>query len=273
MIEQRLQRLNNQAEILKSNPGNRSREAQRVGQALPVWAVWAATPDTVACTSRVFLTHSRVHGQSASMDYNYDVFVSYKRSEEWNDWVSHKFIPMLRRHLDLRLADTPRIFCDDQIHAGTDWPDELAHALASSRVLIPLFSRGYFSSSWCLHELYAMRHKEKRSNLRTPMRRSGIIVPARIHDGTSEDLPAGLQDNCRNETVDLTRFMLHTLDRGLGDLYQDFEIKIGNWVETSVLPAIHLAPKLEQEWYDEIREKKFECPLPPRVKAAIPSLA
>jgi hypothetical protein len=33
------------------------------------------------------------------MDYNYDVFVSYKRSEEWNDWVSHKFIPMLRRHL------------------------------------------------------------------------------------------------------------------------------------------------------------------------------
>src|SRR5215218_8409934 len=138
------------------------------------------------------------------MDYKYDVFVSYKRYGEWTNWVRGVFCEVLTDHLAMELGRPPKIFIDDQLEEGTDWELDLSLKLTTSRVLIPLFSKMYFGSEWCLKEFYAVRFKEEKIGLRTRKEPSGIIVPGRIHDGMKNDLPAHLHECCRLQTVDLT---------------------------------------------------------------------
>jgi hypothetical protein len=40
-------------------------------------------------------------------------------------------------------------FMDRELRAGSDWPSGLAHALATCRVFVPLYSRRYFDSEQC----------------------------------------------------------------------------------------------------------------------------
>jgi hypothetical protein len=170
-------------------------------------------------------------------------------------------VPLLDSHLSFELGRPAKIFVDTHIEAGTDWPNELAGSLARSRVLVPLFSKMYFSSEWCIHELFATRFKEDIEGFRTTKQPKGIVVPARIHDGAENDLPDHLKDISRIHAVDLTPFAYTSMHIG-GQLFLDFEREVKRWVQASVAPAILRAPRLNAQWLDAITNSAFDCPAP-----------
>lgn len=117
------------------------------------------------------------------LNYEYHIFVSYRRSDDaWVRWTRDIFVKPLRSLLRPALGDV-YIFVDEQIETGADWPTRLAKALARSRLLIPILSRDYFNSEWCRLELALMYEREKRSQLRTLQQPEGLILPFIIDDG------------------------------------------------------------------------------------------
>jgi len=114
------------------------------------------------------------------MNYEYDIFVSYRRGQ-WDNWVSRIFLPILVHWVGTELGRDVSIFLDVQIETGTVWPAILTKTLAKSCVLVPLLSRTYFHSRWCQIELAYMIAREAKYG------HSGLIIPAIIHGG--DDFP------------------------------------------------------------------------------------
>ena len=208
------------------------------------------------------------------MRYEHDVFISYRRYGEWTIWVCDIFKRVLDFHLSNALGRPAKIWTDRMIAAGADWQFDLRKQLTISRVLVPLFSKMYFGSSWCLKELYAVRFKEIQLGLRTPENPDGIIVAARIHDGNRDDLPAYLHDCCQIQAIDLTEYALTSL-KSSSEKFVRFEEAIKSWVEESIVPAINRTRALQphESWFDYISGEKFHCPIPAAYDDEFPDLA
>lgn len=121
------------------------------------------------------------------MAYQWDVFLSYKRSNDWPAYIEKHFLPKLQHWLDTALGRTSKIFVDvHEIETGEEWPYQLAHALAHSKVMVCLWSKEYFSSKWCALELTQMLARRK--SLTGP---SGappsLILGVLIHDSENLD--------------------------------------------------------------------------------------
>lgn len=194
------------------------------------------------------------------MEYEYDIFVSYKRYGEWTNWVRGEFCNVLRDHLGMELGRPPKIFIDDNLEGGTDWPLDLALKLTTSRILVPLFSKMYFGSEWCLKEFCAARFKEDQIGLRAPQQPNGIIVPGLIHDGKKNDLPSYLHECCRLQAEDLTDYAITSLMR-TSPLFESFEKKVKLWVKQSIKPAIDrtMGKQPDDSWLTCISEHKYTC--------------
>ena len=99
------------------------------------------------------------------MAYEYDFFISYRRSDDdWVRWTQEHFVRLLRSLLRPALGQV-RVFVDQDIEAGTAWPPRLAQALARSRLMVPILCRDYFRSDWCQLELALMYHREQAVHL------------------------------------------------------------------------------------------------------------
>lgn len=98
---------------------------------------------------------------------------------------------MLDHWLTSELGEDARIFFDaDDIEAGQSWPQRLADGVASSKVMVCLWSREYFRSEWCAQELshmLARRASTAGSGMPLP-----LVIGVVIHDG--EDIPHGVAD-------------------------------------------------------------------------------
>jgi hypothetical protein len=116
------------------------------------------------------------------MAYRHDIFISYKRSKETNVWIKEHFEPLLEHVVELELGYTPSIYRDDRLHDGGTWPLELGMALGCSKVLIPLWTKTYFHSEWCVLELSSMMERELEMNCRTPSNQFGLIIPMVLHN-------------------------------------------------------------------------------------------
>jgi len=80
------------------------------------------------------------------MDYEYDVFLSYRRFGLWPTWVEEKFLPLFCHWLGEELGGNVRVFFDKStIETGQEWPLVLGKGLAQSCVLVALWSRTYFN--------------------------------------------------------------------------------------------------------------------------------
>lgn len=116
-------------------------------------------------------------------DYEHHIFVSYRRSdEEWVRWTRHNLVRALSSLLRPRLGSV-KIFVDESIETGASWPNQLAHNLARSQLMVAVLSRDYFCSEWCRLELALMHHREKLVQFRTPQNPFGLIIPLVIDDG------------------------------------------------------------------------------------------
>jgi hypothetical protein len=124
----------------------------------------------------------RAASPGRGVPYEYDVFVSYRRANEWPRFVQNVFIPMFRHWLTAETGYPPRIFLDaDAIETGDSWPYRLATAIALSKVMVCLWSNEYFASSWCQAELgHMMARMEKARNASGP---PPLILALVIHDG------------------------------------------------------------------------------------------
>lgn len=128
----------------------------------------------------------RVIGRVPRMGYEYDVFISYRRSlpngkpSAEREWVESMFHPELERRLT---AASPwqRVAIDLQIETGAQWPDALKHQLLHSRFLVPVWSAGYFQSTWCMTEWQTMRARERVLGL-SPQD-AGLVLPVVFADG------------------------------------------------------------------------------------------
>jgi hypothetical protein len=116
--------------------------------------------------------------------YKYDVFLSYKRANNWPRFVTAIFIPMFRHWLAAEMGRPPRIFFDaDEIETGESWPRRLASGLASSKVMVCLWSNEYFCSPWCQAELSHMLARRQFTKISSgPL---PLILALVIHDGDS----------------------------------------------------------------------------------------
>ncbi len=94
-------------------------------------------------------------------DYEYDVFISYRRGLEVKDWVCDHFHPLLESKLTQELPVAPRIFIDHEMENGVRWEDTIQRALVRSKILLGVWNPSYFESRWCQAEWQTILQREK----------------------------------------------------------------------------------------------------------------
>jgi hypothetical protein len=109
--------------------------------------------------------------------YEFDVFISYRRSGTVPDWVHNHLHPLLRDCLADELSRDPVIFLDSTMETGVYWPVGLEWALRRSRLLLPVCSPQYFTSPWCVAEWGTMRAREAVTGMATEQWPRGLIYP------------------------------------------------------------------------------------------------
>nr|VFK58771.1 MAG: TIR domain-containing protein [Candidatus Kentron sp. TUN] len=117
--------------------------------------------------------------------YENDIFISYKRGAQTDDWVANYLAPLIRQWLpECRPPHwKTKVFIDRNISIGDIWQETLQQNLAQSRILLPVFSNPYFGSQWCLDEFMIMRERERILGLNGKKLTSGIIYPLVFWDG------------------------------------------------------------------------------------------
>lgn len=134
------------------------------------------------------------------MNYQYDIFISYRRDDLTKAWIEKHFIPLLDSHVFYELGRHPKFYIDVQLESGTTWPIALGNALGTSKVIIPLWSKNYLNSVWCTCEISIMLDREIKTGCRTLQNPSGLVFPTVIHDG--ETMPVNLSSIQKVEIQD-----------------------------------------------------------------------
>ena len=134
--------------------------------------------------------------------YKFDVFFSYKRdpeSDEWHETVARKLEFWLRKEIN---ASKARIFFDtESIETGEQWKHKIRDSLKESSCLVAVWSPDYFHSPWCLAEWQSFVKREHDLKLQT----GSLIAPARYHDG--EYFPPAAQDTQMTDFSEYTSTM------------------------------------------------------------------
>jgi TIR domain-containing protein len=117
------------------------------------------------------------------MSYQYEIFLSYRRSETIGLWVKNHFAPRLQSRLDDISPMPVRISCDYQIESGAAWPEDLKRRLKTSAILLTVWSASYFRSDWCMAEWRSFRQREQVLGLSTQQNPRGLVYPVRYADG------------------------------------------------------------------------------------------
>ncbi|KAH9726334.1 Disease resistance-like protein DSC1 [Citrus sinensis] len=84
-------------------------------------------------------------GSSYRNNKKYDVFVSFRGEDTRDNFTSHLCSALCRQNI--------QTFIDDQLNRGDEISESLVNAIEASAVSVIVFSEGYASSRWCLHEL------------------------------------------------------------------------------------------------------------------------
>lgn len=181
------------------------------------------------------------------MTYKHDVFISYRRHNLWTPWTRDHFKKLLDGYLQQELGDEPDIFVDEQIKVGVDWVDKLAEHLATSKIMVAIFSADYFGSDWCLLELDLMLERSTQAAQGRP-RHTPLIVPVVVHDGNL--IP---QEALRIQPMDLAKYRIAHINPDTTD-YHEFSKAVGR-LAPDVASQIQSAPPFDPQWEDQCRER------------------
>ncbi len=117
------------------------------------------------------------------MAYQYDIFISYKRSNTGTRWVRNYLYPLLNDRLQQNSPVEVRLSCDFQIEDGALWPAEIENRIQNSAILLAVWSAEYFRSSWCMAEWQSFRRREASLGLSSRKKPTGLVYPIRYADG------------------------------------------------------------------------------------------
>lgn len=129
------------------------------------------------------MTPDRYSRAASGMPY---FFLSYARipkqdpndSKDPNAWVHKLYADLCSDILHLASGPGPAGFMDQETRLGSGWPDQLAQALASCRVFVPLYSPRYFESEDCGKEWFAFARRVLNQRAAHNSGTVGAIVPA-----------------------------------------------------------------------------------------------
>lgn len=194
------------------------------------------------------------------MNYEHDLFVSYRRSDEdWVRWTRDNFLRALRSLLRPRLGPIS-VYFDENIETGASWPNHLAQHLARSKMLIAVLSRDYFQSDWCRLELSLMHHRERLAQFRTATNPSGLIIPVAIDDG--ETFP--------EEVRAMQCEAIHQFANPFIRVDSPKQEALAEFLRERLCPAIESAlrrvPAFDPSW-EELAHQQFEHMFRVRVRA------
>jgi hypothetical protein len=120
--------------------------------------------------------------ETKAMSYQYDVFFSYKRdieSDDWHERVKNKLEFWLKQ--ELHRQNVAVFFDREDIRTGMRWRQKVAGALKKSRCLACIWSPLYFQSKWCRSEWMTFVERERLAS-------RDLVMPASYFDG--ETFPA-----------------------------------------------------------------------------------
>jgi hypothetical protein len=170
--------------------------------------------------------------------YEHHVFISYRHYGAWPQWVIDHFLPPFQHWLGEELAEDASIFVDTSLETGTRWSRQIERSLARSRVLVPCFSKQYFSSEWCRRELALMLAREAAAGIDPA---DSLVVPVLIHDG--DDLPELAR---RIQSAKFQELAQPWIANGSLTM-EKLSDEIKSWV-VDVVSAIRRAPTFDRGW-------------------------
>jgi len=176
------------------------------------------------------------------MPYEYDVFLSYPRAGQIRRWVQRVFYPELVEWLDYNMARKPRIFIDEEIPTGVQWPPHLKTALLESRCLVAVWATPYFRSRWCLAEWQSMLLREQAIDI-DPGHDHGLVYPVVFADGDRFPTPAKTTQHKRG----FSRFNTLRPGHDESELFQEFRLHIQELCEELAL-WLNEAPDWQADW-------------------------
>ncbi|XP_057990225.1 disease resistance protein RPV1-like isoform X2 [Hevea brasiliensis] len=97
-------------------------------------------------TSKTFSESSSSASSSSKSQWNRDVFLSFRGEETRKNFTDHLYAALTQ-------AGISTFRDSDELSRGEDISMALIKAIHESRIAIPVFSKGYASSLWCLAEL------------------------------------------------------------------------------------------------------------------------
>jgi hypothetical protein len=197
------------------------------------------------------------------MAYQWDVFISYRRSNDWPRFIEKLFLPMFRHWLDAAVGRPSSIFFDaHDIETGEQWPAKLADALAHSKTMVSLWSKEYFNSKWCESELKQMLTR-RNSVDPGPYGRPPIVLAVVMHD--SEHVDQSVADIQRYNLKGLCNPWIAEGSPMAERLSQEIEA-----LSHDVANALLRAPEYDDAWhgliiqeFDELFNATFTQQLPP----------
>lgn len=102
---------------------------------------------------------SHHQNQPSDLQWKYSVFLNFRGSD-----VRLDFIDFLYK--DLKRADIAAFIDSEGLHVGENIGTELMEAIEHSRIFMPILSKEYASSKWCLRELaHAVNHKHEKQDI------------------------------------------------------------------------------------------------------------
>jgi hypothetical protein len=188
-------------------------------------------------------------------EYEYDVFVSYRRNGNVRDWVQNHLAPLLHRCLEDELPDKPRVFLDVEQETGIAWPDNVVRALSRSKLLLAVWSPSYFTSPWCMAEWRTMSLREDVVGIGGPSGLPGLVFPIRFSDGNS--FPPEARRVQQELSFKAWRFpYLHFRD---SPLYLDFHQAVIRLAEI-LAERLQLCPPWQRDWPIARHEEDIAVP-------------
>lgn len=176
-------------------------------------------------------------------DYEYDLFISYRRTDAVMRWIKNHFHPLIRAWLSENLTRDPKIFIDWEQETGVDWPTNIRVALQKSRYLVAIWSPQYFTSEWCVAEWESMLQREKLLGMRSEQNTKGLVYSVVYSDGNSFPHHAKTTINVVMEPT--WRHPHVQFNQSLA--YLDFDKKIQEIAE-ELSSWINTAPQYRDDW-------------------------
>ncbi len=183
------------------------------------------------------------------MDYEYDIFISYKRGTDCEEWVRKMLKPLLVNVIkDYTIGESdPKIFIDEEgIQIGVEWPAKIKRALARSKCMLAVWSPSYFrKSDWCIIEFSVMKYRQEALGLGPGKKPPSLIWPVMFRK--LDPIPFFIENTQVLDLSDYNSIISEESDqKKFSEFKKKFETKL-----VSLANIIANAPPWNENWETE----------------------